>query len=450
MNKVRKTMEKSRFEGIRGVGREIGLIGVLALTCGGVAHGAEQTPSDLQTLQAKIAEQTKALEILKKQLAETDAKLAEVQKLIDSETLRTTRGTGTSRPDTQSVELAQAAPAPAQPAQSPKSPESKAVGQAPDEASRPQQIAQIFEQPGVLTPRGKFMFEPGLQYSYSTSNRVALVGYTIIPALLIGLIDVREVHRDTFTPSFTARWGVTNRFEVEAKVPYVYRSDSSIERPYVQGAAVPELFSSTGKGMGDVEFTGRYQFNDGGADNPYYIGTLRFKTRTGKDPFEVLTDTRAGLTRELQRELPTGSGFNTIQPGLTVLYPADPAVFFGSVSYQYNFERTDITMNTTTGKQLIGDIKPGDVFGFNFGMGLALNENSSFSIGYDHSSVGKTKQSINGVVANNNSVRTQLGTLLVGYSHRLSKTSSLNISVGAGVTRDTPDIQLSVRVPMSF
>jgi opacity protein-like surface antigen len=404
--------------------------------CSGVAHGADQTPDEMQTLRSQIIEQTKRLEMLKRQLAETDAKLLQIQKSLGRETLGKTRGAGPSPAqgaDSQAIEVAQASP-------------SAPVGQQP-ERERPQQIAQIFEQPGVLTPRGKLSLEPGFQYSYSTTNRVALVGYTIIPALLIGLIDVREVHRNTFTPSLTARWGVTNRFEIEAKIPYVHRSDSSIERPYVQGSANPELFNSTGTGIGDVEFTGRYQLNDGGADGAYYIGTLRLKTRTGKDPFEVLTDTHAGLTSELQRELPTGSGFYTIQPGLTMLYPADPAVFFGSISYQHNIKRSNITMNTTDGPQSVGEIAPGDVIGFNFGMGLALNDRSSFSIGYDHASVGRTKQ--NGAYIAN-SVRTELGTLLLGYSYRINKTTSLNVSVGMGVTRDTPDVQLSVRLPMSF
>jgi hypothetical protein len=309
-------------------------------------------------------------------------------------------------------------------------------------------VAPIFEQPGVLTPRGKFVLEPGLQYSYSSSSRVSIVGYTIIPALTIGLIDVREVKRNTTTASLTGRWGVTNRFELEAKLPYVYRSDDVLERPQNVGSASDDLFSSSGKGIGDFEMTGRYQFNDGGVDRPYYIGTLRLKSRTGKDPFEVLTDTTSSPNANgLQRELPVGSGFYTLQPGITVLYPTDPAVFFGSLSYQYNFERSGVTMNTTGGKIRLGDVKPGDAWGFNFGMGLALNERSSFSIGYDHSSVGKTRINGSTVV---NAVRTQLGTLLLGYSHRLNADSSLNLSVGVGATRDAPDLTLSMRVPVTF
>ncbi len=413
------------------------LLGALVLVCGGVAHGADQPP-DMEVLRQQIIEQTKHLDTLKKQLAETDAKLAEIQKTLSKDTLRTSRATGPSRPqNSEAIELAQAPAAP-----------TKSVGQAP-EPSRPQQIAQIFEQPGVLTPRGKLMLEPGLQYGYSSSTRVSLVGYTIIPALLIGLIDIREVRRNTFTPSLTARYGLTNRFEIEAKIPYVYRSDSVLSRPLNIGSPSDEQFSSTGKGIGDVEFTGRYQWNDGGADRPYFISTLRFKSRTGKDPFEVETETidPKRISNNQQKELPTGSGFYTIQPGLTMLYPSDPAVFFGSISYQHNIKRSNVSLNTTGGNVNVGDIAPGGVFGFNFGMGLAINDRSSFSIGYDHSSVGKTKVDGRTVI---NSVRTELGTLLIGYSQRFSNTTSLNLSVGVGVTRDAPDLQLSVRLPMSL
>jgi hypothetical protein len=71
------------------------------------------------------------------------------------------------------------------------------VGAAPAEqaGSNLAAASSLFEQPGILTSKGKLVLEPSIAYSYSSSNRVALVGYTVIPALLIGLVDVREVKR---------------------------------------------------------------------------------------------------------------------------------------------------------------------------------------------------------------------------------------------------------------
>jgi hypothetical protein len=329
-----------------------------------------------------------------------------------------------------------------------------AVGRAPPANGRPPEIAPIFETPGVLTPRGKFVLEPAIQYGYASSNRVALVGYTIIPALLIGLVDVREVKRNSTTASMSLRRGITNRLELELKVPYVYRSDATVSRELFTGTMVENVFQTSGKSIGDVELAARYQINDGGVDKPYFIGGLRFKSRTGRDPFEVVTDctTRCVGTNAtgtgLPLDLPTGSGFYSLQPSLTWLMPSDPAIFFGNFSYLHNFKRSNVSRTVLSGEQeALGEIKPGDVFGFNFGMGLALNEKASLSLGYDHASIGRTRQAGQPVPG---SVRTQLGTLLLGFSYRLNEKRTISVSVGAGLTRDTPDVSLMARMPLTF
>ena len=429
--------------------RATGAAAALALVFSGFAQAAEISAAEAKALKAKVNEQAKRMEALKKQLADTDARLQKIQQALGVEVPATTVAAATPAKGKE--------PPPAQVAQAPKAaPVAQAAAAQPPATvgeSRPervQQVAQIFEQPGVLTPAGQFSFETGLQYSYSSSNRVSLVGYTIIPAITIGLIDVREVRRNSTVANFTGRWGVTNRMELEAKIPYVYRSDDQLTRPLNIGAGRDDLFNSTGQGIGDVEATARYQFNETSVDKPVYVGSLRFKSRTGKDPFEVVTETTQApelITNRMETELPTGSGFYTIQPGLTVLYPTDPAVFFGGINYQFNLSRSGVTMNTTQGPVYLGEVDAGDVFGFNFGMGLALNEKSSFSLGYDGASVGKTK--MNGQNAINSS-RIQLGTLMLGYSQRLTPSTSLGLTVGVGVTRDTPDVTLGLRVPISF
>ena len=319
--------------------------------------------------------------------------------------------------------------------------------------SAPPQVAQIFEQPGVLTAKNHWVIEPSLQYGYSSNNRVALVGYTVIPALLIGLIDVREVKRNTTAAALSVRYGVSNRLEVEAKVPYIYRSDDTVSRELFTGTATDRIFSTSGKSIGDVEIGARYQLNDGGADKPYFISTLRYKSRTGKDPFQVVTDcvTRCvgnATGSGLPIDLPTGSGFNSIQPGLTWLFPSDPAVFFGSFSYTYNFGRSNLSRQVLNSeREFLGSIKPGNVFGTNFGLGIGLNEKSSLSLGIDLNSIGRTRQ--NGLTLPG-SVRTQLATLLFGYSYRLNERMTLSVSAGAGLTRDTPDLTLNLKLPISF
>lgn len=408
---------------------------------------AQTAPDDLNArlegLRKQVAEQSRQIDALKHSLTEQEARYREVHRALGIRyggNLASERGTGPQ--DAANAQIAQAQ----------ESTRQVRVGVAPSEETQPPPIAQVFEQPGILTPPGKRVFEPSFQYSYSSNNRVALVGYTVIPALLVGLVDVREVKRNTLTAALTGRFGLTNSLEVEAKIPYVYRSDSTISRELFTGSSTERAFDTSGGGLGDIELAARYQLNQGGADMPYLIGSLRFKSRTGKDPFEVVTDC---VTRcidntsgtGLPLDLPTGSGFYSLQPGVTWLFPSDPAVFFGGFSYTHNFKRTDVSRRVIGGSEFIGSVAPGGIIGMNVGMGLALNEKSSFSIGVDVNSVGRTKQ--NGVTLPS-SVRTQLGTMLLGYSYRYSEKTSLNFSVGAGLTRDTPDMTLNLRLPMSF
>ncbi|WP_298270890.1 transporter [Geobacter sp.] len=321
-----------------------------------------------------------------------------------------------------------------------KSAATQPVGRPPEQSpeAKPPEIAPIFEQPGILTPRRTLVLEPSFQYSLSSTRRIALIGYTYIPAITIGFIDVRSVTRHTYVTALAARYGLTNRLEVEARVPYIYQSETSTTRPFTQQNDREDVFDAEGNGIGDVEFGLRYQLNQP-STGPYFTASLRAKAPTGKNGFEVPIDPATNL----QTELPRGSGFWAVQGGLTALFPSDPAVFFGGVSYTWNIERN---VGVVNGRDF-GTIDPGDVVEFNFGMGLAINEKASFSIGYDHSIIGKTRINNQFFADIQN---TYVGTLLFGYSYKLFENTNINLSLGVGVTEAAPDVQLTLRVPVSF
>ncbi|CAG0938207.1 hypothetical protein GALLN_00156 [Gallionellaceae bacterium] len=387
----------------------------------------EQFRQDLDTQTKALAAQRRILEEQEKQLAAQKRELDETRRRL--ETLKA-KIDGPA-PKEEATKVAQPEPSPAQP-----------VGQAPQQTAQSAQppVVPLFEQPGVLTQRGKFVLEPSVLYSYSSSYRVALLGYTIIPAIHIGLIDIRGVNDSTWISALTGRYGLTNRLEVELKVPYVYRTEAAVTRPIGGGSTQDSVFNTSGKGLGDVEVAARYQINESSGDTPYYIAGVRLKARNGKDPFSVTnTELPGGLT--MPAELPTGSGFYAVQPSLSFIYPSDPAVFFGGINFVKNIDR-----DVGGGR---GTVHPGDAVGLNFGMGLALNEKASFSIGLDYTHVGKPSAS-GGSLLFPAATSTQLATLLFGYSYRFSPLTTMIFSVGAGLTPETPGIQLMLRFPFSF
>jgi hypothetical protein len=445
------------------------LANCVSLAVAGLAHAQDESAQPdakrLDQLEDLVEQQTRLIEELRSTMAAQQDNMDELRRALADEQLEDSRAKGPKSDEwvmPATAAGAAAASAAASPKPAPSQQDSdRPVGRQPESQTRPPEVAQIFDQPGVLTPRGKFVVEPSVQFGYTANDRVALVGFTVIPAILIGLIDVRQVKISSTIATLTARYGITNRMEIEGKVPYVDVNTDTVSREIFTGSAQDRVFNASGRGIGDVEVTARYQINDGGADKPFYIGWLRYKSRTGKDIFEVPTDcvTRcvANTTGTgLPLELPTGSGFDALQPGVTWLFPSDPVVFFGSLSYIYNFSRSDVSRTVLSGApegfpptttEFIGEVDPGNILGFNVGLGLALNEKAAISIGYDQNIVDKTR--INGVDAPG-SVRIILGQLLLGGTYRFNDRYSLNVALGVGVTRDTPDVQITVRVPIAF
>jgi hypothetical protein len=424
----------------------LGALATLALVGAAAAQQPVAQPSETE-LQRQLREEGTRLNDLYRMLDDQQRQLDSSRRLIEEQRRRVDalmrELTGCGLPPAGTVSQAPGAP-PADPAgqvaqagsPTPKQP----VGEAPATSESLPQTAQIFAEPTVLTRAGGFTLEPSLQYIYSSDNRVALVGFTIIPAITIGLIDIRRVSREAWYAALTARYGVTSRFELEGKIPYVYSETSTITRPLATPSVTDSTFDSTGNGLGDIELGGRYQINAFRGDNMVYIAGLRLRLPTGNGVFDVNYDP----TTNLQTENPTGSGFYSIQPGISFVYPSDPAVFFGGLAYTYSPSR-DVGNG-------FGTVKPGGVTDLSFGMGLALNERASFSFGFQLSVVGESSQSgdFEPFKTLGQTGTQTLGTARFGLTYAFTRQTALNLTLGIGVTDETPGLELTARVPISF
>jgi len=310
------------------------------------------------------------------------------------------------------------------------------VGQAPTRPERPPEINVLPDRGGVLTPRGALVYEPTFEFAHSTDSQAIVSGFTTQGAILVGAVNVTSVNHNTLQAVNTFRLGITNRAEAEVQVPYVYGNQETTTRP-LTGSSTNTTTTTDGHGLGDIVVGGHYQFNAGEGGWPYFVGNVLFKTRTGSDPFNVPVD-----SNNLPTRVATGSGFYTLEPSVTAIYPSDPAVFFGSLGYLHSFSRS-------VNSPLVGGaatIEPGDAVHLSFGLGFGINEQSSFSLGYDYESFFKT-------VINNISqpgTDTQVGQVLIGYSYKFSDRVSATLTTSIGVTHDAPDTQVILRVPIKF
>jgi hypothetical protein len=312
------------------------------------------------------------------------------------------------------------------------------VGEAPPE-TQTATVDALPEGQKALLGAGRLVIEPAIEYAHASSNRLVFRGVEIVTGIQIGLIEANDTARDTVVASMTGRYALTDRLEIEARVPYVYRSDR-ITTLSQNDAQMTQTFDLEGAEMGDVEASLRYQLNSGRNGAPVLVAGVRVKSDTGRGPFDVARDEQGVST-----ELATGSGFWAVQGSLSVLYATDPAVLFGNISYMLNVDRD---IDRSFGAVTVGNVDPGDSIGFGFGFGFALNPRFSYSLGYSHSYVLETETELNGV--NQRSSELQVGTMQLGMSYRTTERLTLATSVEVGVTEDAPDVRMALRTPFRW
>ena len=327
------------------------------------------------------------------------------------------------------------------------------VGEAPTD-QRQVQVAVLSEQGGIITRAGRLTLEGDFEYARADRNRVLFRGVAIPEAVLIGAFDINESRQDVLTAAAVARLGVTNRFEINARVPYVRRSDNSALAPVVNNGSTADIGTDRAVkngNLGDVDFGARYQVFDGKGGLPYLILGAQAVAPTGTDPFKVPRD---GLGNPLRAA--TGAGFWGITPTATAILPTDPAVLFGTLGYTFNLARN---VNQQIGSAIIERVKPGGQPSASIGMAISLNPQASISLGYAHTVALGTRTRLRVIdpqtqgVGNPQSVRTrdlQLGRLLFGISYRTSPTTTINWNVELGATDDATDVRTTLRIPLSI
>lgn len=416
---------------------------ILALATGANAHAAQTGPASLAALQAAITAQQAKLQQEELQLEQQSLELDAQQRLLNSQ-MAQLRGRGTSTASTPS------APAPA--------PASATVGQEQQQQQQQNQQEQtkvilqsstvLANTGGVLTPKGTLVIDPSLEYDYWSQNQLALNGFTIIPGITFGNIFIARVDQNFLTAALTARYGVTNNLEVNVKVPIV-AGYGTFTAQAVGPTAQPLNTSANNVNIGDIQLGASYQFNSGAQGWPVFVGNLTFKTATGISPYSVpiytVYDSGGAFLGGIQKKLPTGTGFYSLQPSVTVFYPTAPGVLFGNFQYIYNFSRSFDILGSS-GVTARENLEPGSAVAATFGMGFALNDKASLTLSYQ-------QEHVFGSAVNHHSIpgsAYDFGTFNFGLGYAINAHTNFNIGVGIGAGPNAPVAKILFEVPMRF
>jgi len=281
---------------------------------------------------------------------------------------------------------------------------------------------------GLLLPSGTLEIDNTTSYFSASSDHVTVNGFALLPVLVVGDIASERVREDYLIPNFTARLGLPHKFQGDFTIPYGYELIRTVDANNVQT-------TSSSFGLGDISAGLSRQLTSEHGKIPDMLANVRFKSTTGKDPYNLESS-----------QVALGTGFNSIQGNLTVAKSSDPVVFFGNLSYTANL-KGDHTVSANDPNNpaatMVGHFNPGDAIGFQLGSILALNPEVSMTLGWDQRFTRST--SLNGVdIPASYLVE---GTLRLGTSYVYAPGKTIDLSFGVGLTPDTPNLQFSVGVP---
>lgn len=282
-------------------------------------------------------------------------------------------------------------------------------------------IRRAFEQTlidrgGLLLPSGVWNLEPSFSYVHSSRDEIFIDGFSIFPVLVVGDIFSQHVQRDLNIVTGTARLGLPNDFQIEARLPFGYLKTRTFSADNTE-----EKLSDSG--VGDFELSLSKQLHRSRGKWPDLLTSLRWKFATGDSPFRV---TDPGTY--------TGSGYESLGLSLSAVKVVDPVVYFGGLDYTHNYATSEE----------IGYFEPGDSWGFSMGMAIALNLNNSLSLAYDQHFSRQSK--LDGIGIPDSYFTT--GVFSIGSSYTFSSGVTLDLKLGIGLTEDSPDVIFSTSVPI--
>lgn len=273
----------------------------------------------------------------------------------------------------------------------------------------------------TLIRKGKSQLNYEMNYAYIGQEKIN----TDLSSGTATLFSIENSSSHTVTNTLSFDYGLRNNLTASVSAPLISR--------YSDAAG----YSGASHTIGDLGLGTRWQPLAAQRDQPALTLTSFLRLATGTSPFKV--DARKGLA--------TGAGFNTLNLGANVTKIVDPVALFGSFNVGVGMPARHLSqdLNGVTLKQ----VKPGPSVGFGIGFAYALSYKVTTSFSFQESiSGGSTLTFDNGKSAKTSTQ--SAGVLSIGAGYRISPKTTINVSVGAGLTAAAPNMSITVGLPLAL
>jgi len=380
-------------------------------------------PARTFTLSAMTAGMLAIVSSISAYAADGDATTSQATVTSDASVRSDSTATSTPKSDAPAAPVTQPT-ASMVPSESSASSASTALKQKSTDATAAKSLDETFtasERQYSLSKAGSYSVIYDLGYSYYANTALDLALDS--NSSTITRLRVENNAQHAITNTFTLQYGLFNNLTLTAGLPLV----TKINPPTSTQAA----------GLGDLSLGARWE--------PFPIGTTplpvtlfgSLSAPTGDSPYKInpLTD------------LATGSGYYSFGGGASTRKFIDPIVLFGTLSANYGLSVSDL--NQANGSRVLDSFTPGYTIGMGFGFAYSLNYDVSLTVSYQQSFVfGSEYQFSDGTISHPGS--SSAATLTSSLGIRVSPKTIMNVSLGYGLTPDSPNVVLGLSLPLDF
>lgn len=279
-----------------------------------------------------------------------------------------------------------------------------------------------------MLKRGTLQVTYDLNYAYIGQERINALDpptSTSTSTSTGSLFNIVNDSSHTITNTLSADYGLRDNLTGNLSLPILSKYSLN---PAVGGVS---------NGIGDLSLGARFQPMESQRGMPSLTVTGSVRLPTGRSPFKV----------PAEQGVATGSGVTAFSAGLNVNHIVDPVALFGSLNLGASLPATHLSQIRSGA--VLTRVAPGPSFGFGMGFAYALSYGISTSFALQESiSAGSKLTFLDG-----SKIKTAVGTssvLNLGLGYRISPKTTINTTVGIGLTADSPNFTIDVSLPLAF
>jgi hypothetical protein len=239
------------------------------------------------------------------------------------------------------------------------------------------------------------------------------------------LFNIENTRAHTVTNSLSIDYGWRDNVTANVVLPLVSK--------YTQSTS----FAGFSHGMGDVQVGARWQPFEMRRDAPSFTTSVAVRLPTGRSPYRTIAT----------ENISTGSGTAGLTLGMNASKIFDPIALFGSTSFGLSLPAKHL--NQVRDSLILRSVAPGPSIGIGGGFAYALSYDVSTTMSFQETVSFPSRLEFADGTHSRTGLQTS-GMFNMGLGVRMSPLTTVNLSVGIGLTADSPDFTFGVNLPLNY